>query len=59
MKLVWNEIHASQCILEGVEKAGDFDAMTVCCFNDPALEAAREIADIPVIRNKDFQEKDV
>ncbi len=38
-------------LLEGVSRAEreGFDALTVGCFGDPGVEAAREIASIPII----------
>jgi allantoin racemase len=38
-------------VLDLVRKAGDegYDAIVIACFSDPGLDAAREIAEIPVV----------
>ncbi|MGB9553284.1 MAG: aspartate/glutamate racemase family protein, partial [bacterium] len=43
--------YAAPFILQKVEKAKEekFDGIFIDCFGDPAVKAAREIADIPVV----------
>jgi len=46
-----DEVMAGPAILELVAKANaeGYDGIVLACFSDPALDAAREISDIPVI----------
>jgi allantoin racemase len=45
-----DEVLAAYNVLELVAStAGDFDAYVIACFGDPALDACREIADVPVV----------
>lgn len=47
----YDELMASRYILEGVKAAEEagFDAIVIYCTSDPAIDAAREIVNIPVI----------
>jgi len=45
-----DEVLGAHAVVSAIEELhGEFDAAVICCFGDPGLEAARELADGPVV----------